>query len=151
MEIERKFLVSELPELAGTEPEAIEQGYLACDEDGEVRLRRKGETRLLAAKRGSGLARGEAEVELTPEQFDALWPLSEGRRLSKRRYTLPHDGLDIELDVYEGRLEGLLVAEVEFGSEQQARWFDPPGWLLEDVTGDDAYMNRTLALRGVPR
>jgi CYTH domain-containing protein len=151
MEVERKFLVREPPELDGTDAEEIDQGYLAIGADGEVRLRRKGERLLLTAKRGGGLSREESEVELDRDAFDRLWPLTEGRRLHKRRHVLPHEGLEIEVDVYAGELEGLLVAEIEFPSEEEARGFEPPGWLGDDVTGDPRYLNETLATQGAPR
>ncbi|MGZ5341474.1 MAG: CYTH domain-containing protein [Solirubrobacterales bacterium] len=147
MEIERKFTVAERPEFDPGDGEPIEQGYLAIGHD-EVRLRKKGDRRLLTVKRGSGLSREEREVELDDEQFEALWSATGGRRLRKRRYVIPHDGLEIELDVYEGDLEGLTVAEVEFESEQQADGFVPPDWFGEEVTGEEAYLNRSLATRG---
>jgi adenylate cyclase len=150
MEVERKFLVSEPPNLDDADSQEIDQGYLAIGEDGEVRLRRKGERLLLTAKRGAGLSREEGEVELDREAFDRLWPLTEGRRLHKRRYVLPLDDDEIEVDVYAGELEGLVIAEVEFGSEEEARAFEPPDWLGEDVTGDPRYLNETLATAGTP-
>ena len=150
MEVERKFRLRQPPELTGSDSDPIEQGYLAVGAEGEVRIRRKGDRTLLTAKRGAGLSRAEAEVEITPEQFDELWPLTEGRRLRKRRPVLPHDGLDIEVDVYEGDLEGLVVAEVEFDSEEQARAFEPPAWLGDEVTGDGRFLNESLAIDGVP-
>ena len=150
MEVERKYLVPVPPELDGTDSDQIEQGYLAVGADGEVRLRRKGDRLLLTAKRGSGISRDEAEVELDPEAFEGLWPLTEGRRLAKRRYVIPHGDLRIELDVYEGALEGLAVAEVEFGSEEEARGYQPPEWIGEEVTGDVRYLNETPATRGRP-
>jgi adenylate cyclase len=149
VEVERKFLVPELPDLEGTEFDEIEQGYLAVGSDGEVRLRRKGEKRLLTAKRGAGISREEGEVELEPDDFDRLWPLTEGRRLRKRRHLVPIGELTIELDVYEGELQGLVVAEVEFDSEERARGFHPPPWIGEDVTGDARFLNETLATRGL--
>jgi adenylate cyclase len=150
VEVERKFLVTEPPDLSDTESDEIEQGYLAVGAEGEVRLRRKGEKLLLTAKRGSGVARDEAEVEIEPEAFERLWPLTEGRRLHKRRHLIPHGDLTIELDVYEGELDGLLVAEIEFSSEDEAARFDPPAWFREDLTGDERYLNETLAIRGLP-
>src|SRR3954453_6879861 len=114
MEVERKFLVSEPPDLGGTDSDEIEQGYLATGSDGEVRLRRKGEKLLLTAKRGSGLSRQEAEVEIDQESFDELWSLTEGRWLKKRRHVVPYGQHKIEVDVYGGELEGLIVAEIEF-------------------------------------
>lgn len=150
MEVERKFLVTDPPDLEGTDSNEIEQGYLAIGADGEVRLRRKGDQLFLTAKRGEGLSRQEAEIELDRERFDELWPLTDGRRLHKRRHVIPHDGLKIEVDVYEGELDGLVVAEIEFASEDAAREFDPPGWLGEEVTGDHRYLNETLAAEGAP-
>jgi adenylate cyclase len=150
MEVERKFLVPEPSDLSGTDSDEIEQGYLAIGSDGEVRLRRKGEKLLLTAKRGSGISRDEAEVELDREAFERLWPLTEGRRLHKRRHVIPYGDLKIEVDVYEGELEGLVVAEIEFASENQGRAFEPPGWIGEEVTGDERYLNETLATRGNP-
>jgi adenylate cyclase len=150
MEVERKFLVPDPPDLDGTESDEIEQGYLAVGADGEVRLRRKGEKLVLTTKRGSGISRDEAEVELDPDAFERLWPLTEGRRLRKRRHLIPHGDLTIELDVYEGELEGLVVAEIEFSSEEEARRFEPPDWIGEEVTGDERYLNETLATRGRP-
>jgi adenylate cyclase len=150
VEVERKFLVPHPPELEGTESDEIEQGYLAVGADGEVRLRRKGDQPLLTAKRGSGISRDEAEVELDREAFERLWPLTEGRRLHKRRHVIPHGDLKIEVDVYEGDLEGLVVAEIEFDSEEEARGFEPPDWIGEEVTGDERYLNETLASRGRP-
>jgi adenylate cyclase len=150
MEVERKFRLRQPPDLSSSESDPIEQGYLAVGADGEVRLRRKGEKTLLTAKRGAGLSRGEAEVEISAEQFEALWPLTEGRRLRKRRHVLAHDGLEIEVDVYQGELEGLIVAEIEFDSEEQARGFEPPDWLGDDVTGDERFLNENLAVDGAP-
>jgi adenylate cyclase len=148
MEVERKFLVSEPPDLDDTESDEIEQGYLATGSAAEVRLRRKGEKLVLTAKRGSGLSREEAESELDSEAFDRLWPLTEGRRLHKRRHVIPHGDLKIEVDVYQGDLQGLVVAEIEFDSEDQARRFEPPGWIGDEVTGDERYLNETLATQG---
>ena len=150
MEVERKFLVGEPPDLDGAESDEIEQGYLAIGSEGEVRVRRKGEKLVLTAKRGSGLSREEAEVELDRASFDELWELTEGRRLRKRRHVIPHGELKIELDVYEGDLEGLRVAEIEFSSEDEANGFDPPDWIGEEVTGDPRYLNETLASEGPP-
>ena len=86
-EIERKFLVDEVPEdLDIDSREEIAQGYLATG-DHQVRLRRQGDRPLLTAKRGHGLVRDEVEVPLEEESFERLWPLTEGRRLKKERLT----------------------------------------------------------------
>jgi adenylate cyclase len=83
-------------------------------------------------------------------RIEALWPLTEGRRVAKRRYEVPHEGLTIEIDVFEGPLSGIVTAEVEFDSEQASAAFEPPVWLGEEVTGDPKYANESLATRGAP-
>jgi len=151
VEIERKFLVGRAPDLTAAKSVEIEQGYLVAEPGGgEVRLRRTGQQLLLTAKGGAGLIRDEVEIELDRRQFDALWPLTQGKRLRKIRHTLRNGEQEIELDRYEGELEGLSVAEAEFASEQQADAFDPPSWLGREITGDERYANRALAERGAP-
>jgi CYTH domain-containing protein len=153
VEIERKWLVAAVPDAARAVAEAeIEQGYLVIDGDGsEIRLRRRDTEYFLTAKTGRGLRRTELETELEEEQFAALWPGTEGRRLQKTRRKLNAEGgLTIELDVYLGSLTGLVVAEVEFPDEASARRFREPDWFGPEVTDDDAYRNRRLAVEGRP-
>ena len=153
MEVERKFLVWEVPPDLDRHPaSAIHQGYLAIDSDGsEVRLRRRADRTYLTGKRGHGLVRREAEVEISDAQFRALWPLTEGRRIEKTRYEISAgQHLVIELDVYGGGLEGLVVAEVEFPTRAQADAFDAPPWFGPDVTDDERYKNQRLATAGLP-
>jgi adenylate cyclase len=150
VEIERKFLIDEPPRLDGAEAVEIEQGYIAIDGDTEVRLRRKGDARLLTVKHGSGMERLEEEIEIERRQFEALWAITEGRRVSKTRHTLDWEGRSVEVDVYRGELEGLVVAEIEFDSEEQAAEFEPRAWLGQEVTEDPAYKNESLAERGLP-
>lgn len=153
VEIERKWLVDEAPPQALAAPsERIEQGYLTIGQDGgETRLRRRGERCYLTTKSGSGLVRGEHEIELSEPQFEALWPATEPARLVKRRHIVrPAGGLTIELDVYEGGLSGLIVAEVEFGDQREAAAFVAPDWFGPEVTDDPAYKNQRLAVDGRP-
>jgi adenylate cyclase len=131
--------------------EPISQGYLAIGEAGEeVRLRRIGGEAYLTVKRGLGEVRDEEEVGLDRSQFDVLWPLTEGRRVTKTRYWIPAGESELELDVYEGELAGLVTAEVEFDSEASADAFQPPDWLGQEVTEDDRYKNESLARDGLP-
>lgn len=152
VEIERKFVLSERPAwLDDHVSVAIEQGYLAIVEgETEVRLRRKGEQTILTVKRGAGEVRGEQEIQLGEDQFGALWPLTGETRVAKRRYEVRHGDLTIEVDVFEGPLAGIVIAEVEFDSEQASAAFDPPAWLGDEVTGDARYANESLAVRGAP-
>jgi adenylate cyclase len=148
-EIERKFLVPTAPDwLAGCDVENIEQGYLAVEGDAaEVRIRRSNGSAWLTVKRGVGLERDEVEVGLDRDQSEALWPLTAGRRISKDRYRVPSVEGEIQVDVYAGALEGLVVAEVEFDEEAEPEDFDVPAWLGEEVTGDSRYANKNLAIR----
>lgn len=146
-EIERKFLVKgPVPEGLAGEP--IRQGYItAATDSAEVRLRRKGRACFLTVKSEGGLVRDEYEIAIGAAEFETLWPLTEGRRVEKTRYTGQlADGLEFELDIFEGHLAPLMLVEVEFPSEEVAHGFAPPDWFGEDVTGDKAYRNRTLAL-----
>jgi adenylate cyclase len=146
-EIERKFLVRKLPDGLTNYPQAeISQGYLVSMDDGlQVRLRKSGDKYSLTFKRGRGNVREEREIELSPNQFNALWPATEGKRLVKTRYEIPCGERVVEIDVYHGRHESLVVAEVEFDAEQAAKDFQPPDWLGDDVTGDPRYSNQLLA------
>jgi CYTH domain-containing protein len=148
MEIERKFLLVAAPDGLGP-GERIEQGYVALDPAGaEVRLRRKGAKLTLTVKSGAGLVRGEEEIALAEADFARLWPLTEGRRVTKTRHEVPLGDLTAEVDVYDGALAGLLVAEIEFPDEAAARAFVAPAWLGRDVTGDKRYANQALAVSG---
>jgi CYTH domain-containing protein len=152
IEIERKFLVEQVPDDLDAHPSReIEQGYLAITDDVEVRVRRYGDHSFLTVKSSGGESRVEEEIEIDRRRFDALWPLTDDRRIHKRRYAIPiGDGLTIELDVYHGRLSGLVTAEVEFTSLANANAFVPPGWLGRDVTDDSRYKNKRLATHGLP-
>lgn len=150
-EIERKYLLERLPPgLDDLDATPIAQGYLASDDDVEVRIRAGGDDRLLTVKGGHGAVRTEVTVPLTHEQFDALWPLTAGRRLSKRRWVLPDPAADVEVDVFGGELDGLLLAEVEFESVEASRAFVPPDWFGAEVTDDERYRNAALARYGIP-
>lgn len=150
-EVERKFLVSELPELDGLKSEKILQGYISTASDcAEVRVRRKGKKYFQTIKSDGGLKRSEIEVEISKEQFDKFWTATEGRRLKKTRYEIAYAGLTIEVDVYGGGLAGLVVAEVEFVSEDESARFTPPPWFGQEVTNDRAFRNKTLAKKGMP-
>lgn len=141
-EIERKFLVNQLPFDSATHPcVPIEQGYLALEPGGhEVRLRRKGNLYFLTIKSQGGLVREEYEVEMTRIQFETLWPGTKGRRLQKDRYLFE----GFELDLYKGNLKGLLVAEIEFEEEEKAQSFLLPEWLGAEITHINFIKNRNL-------
>ena len=148
-EIERKFLLKRFPPGLKKFPhDTIAQGYLAVGRGGlQVRLRKKGSVRSLTFKQGTKGAREEREVRLSAEQFDALWPATVGRRLTKVRYDVPWKKHTIEIDIYRGRHRGLVVAEVEFDNQRSCAAFEPPDWIGRDVTGKPKYSNVALALK----
>ena len=146
-EIERKFLLKRLPDkLKGSRCYVIEQGYLASEPAGrQVRLRKKGNAATLTFKVGRGSHREEREIRLSPKQFAALWPGTAGRRLRKVRCEIPWKNLVIEIDIYQSRHAGLVVAEVEFPDRATCRKFKPPSWFGREVTGEKRYSNVRLA------
>ena len=79
-----------------------------------------------------------------------LWPLTKGKRIEKTRYEINYMNSIIELDIYIGNLETLITAEVEFTSEEESKKFEPPDWLGEEITLDNRYKNKNLALKGIP-
>lgn len=145
-EIERKWLVSELPDLSRHASQAIRQGYLVVDADGtEERIRERAGRHYFTRKGPGTLERTEDEREISREEFISLWDQTEGRRVEKSRYQIPYHGSTIEIDVYGGALSGLVVAEVEFSSLREAAKFSPPPWFGREVTDDPAYKNRSLS------
>jgi adenylate cyclase len=146
VEIERKWLAESRPgDVIGRTGTRIEQGYLTSQRDGpEVRIRRRAARCSLTVKGTGNLARTEVELPLSMREFEALWPLTEGRRVLKKRVVCPlAHGLVAEIDEFEDRK--LVLVEVEFTSEQQAQAFVAPSWFGRDVTDDPGYKNRNLA------
>ena len=150
-EIERKFLLPGLPAtLRLARGEQIRQGYLALDGDTEVRLRTGSQPPRLTIKAGRGEVRTEVELAVAGRDAQALWELTEGRRIEKTRRRMRIDGAEAEVDEYGGDLAGLVVVEVEFADEAAARAFRAPHWFGRELTGEDAYANRSLACDGLP-
>lgn len=147
-EIERKFTVSRIPsDCQEIKRQSIDQGYLAIESESkkEVRLRHKGNQFYLTVKSGQGLVRGEAETEISQEQFEILWPMTAGRRLEKeRRVFLLPDGHQAEVDVFAGVLSNLILVEVEFASEEESNTFQLPDWFSREVTSDSRFKNQNL-------
>lgn len=149
MEIERKFLIKKqnLPQNLETYPfHRIEQGYLCTAP--VVRIRKQDEDYFLTYKSRGLMTREEYNLPLTREAYEHLRNKADGIVLSKTRYLIPEkNGLTIELDVFHGVYEGLLLAEVEFSSEEEANAYLPPDWFGEDVTYSSKYHNSTLSCK----
>jgi CYTH domain-containing protein/CHAD domain-containing protein len=149
MEIERKYLLKGLPEtMPGVESLVIRQGYLPGERLVErLRAVKAGEqeTYYRTVKVGSGLVRTELEEETSDAVFRKMWPLTTGKRLTKRRHRVPNGELTWEIDEFTDRR--LVLAEVELpeaGTEVEI-----PGWLQpyvdREVTGEVEFLNSTLA------
>lgn len=146
-EIERKFLVRKLPSCLDDFPSGvITQGYLA-DTPNLVRLRRiNNNVFYLTLKHGPTAIHDECEIRISEGQFNALWPFTAGRRLRKTRYEILYGDYVVDLDIFAGGNDGIVVAEVEFPTEAEARAFIPPDWFGIEVTGDVRYINRRMAV-----
>lgn len=145
MEIERKFLIKKLPDnLTSYKARKIEQAYLCTDP--VVRVRRDNDDYYLTYKSKGMIVREEYNLPLTKEAYGHLLAKADGNIITKTRYEIPEkDNLTIELDVFEGKFDGLLLAEVEFTSEEEALGYIPPEWFGEDVSNSTKYHNSTLS------
>lgn len=168
MEIERKFLIKELPaNLAEYPCHLIEQAYLCTDP--VIRIRRQDDEYYLTYKGKGLMSREEYNLPLNKDAYEHLLSKADGNIISKRRYVIPLEnpqfangflpakdttaqtkhfsGLKIELDLFEAPFQSLILAEVEFPTEEMANAFLMPDWFLEDVTCDPAYHNSNLSKR----
>ncbi len=143
-EIERKFLVD--IELLGPLQGGVEmvQGFIPTSDLTVVRPRIAGQRAWLTLKSANkGATRTEFEYEIPPEDArQIIDELCGGRVVSKTRYTRQHGRHLWEIDVFHGDNDGLVVAEVELGSEQEDLLL--PEWVLGEVTGDARYYNVNL-------
>jgi len=145
MEIERKFLVNELPsELEQYPKQRIEQAYLCTDP--VLRIRRKADSYYLTYKGPGLLCREEHEFPLSEEAYLHLLEKADGNHIAKDRYCIPWGAYTIELDVFDPPFAPLIMAEVEFGSKEAAEAFLPPEWFGEEVTYCKEYHNSYLAM-----
>lgn len=143
MEIERKFLIKTLPEdLDHYTMRMIEQGYL-CTEP-VVRVRRDNDLYELTYKSKGLISREEVNLTLDAQSYEHLLKKVDGHIITKERYMIPYLNYMIELDIFKGVHEPLIVAEVEFPTEEEANKFTPPSWFSEDVSLDGKYHNSNL-------
>lgn len=143
MEIERKFLISSLPPLDSCPFHVLEQGYLSTDP--VIRVRRVDDEYYLTYKGKGLLSREEYNLPLTKDAYIHLLAKADGIIIHKKRYLLPLDGHTVELDIFSSPFEGLMIAEVEFTSEEKAHLFQPPHWFGQEVTYDRRYHNSSLS------
>lgn len=142
MEIERKFTIKKLPDLNNYPFVNISQAYISTEP--VIRARKKNNDYILTVKGEGLMCREEHELSLTKTSFEHLLSKADGNIISKDRYLIPDGKYTIELDVFKGALEGLIIAEVEFPSVEEANLYNPKDWFLKDVTSDGRYHNSCL-------
>ncbi len=143
IEIERKFLVvgDAWRTANGTR---IWQGYLNRNKDRTVRVRVAGEQAYLTVKGAtSGATRAEFEYEIPLADAEQLLAMCDGPVIQKVRHSFMHDGFIWDVDEFFGDNAGLVVAEIELRSQDQA--FTKPSWVGREVTDDQRYYNSNLA------
>ena len=162
MEIERKFLVSQIPDdIDRYKCRLIEQGYLSTSP--VVRVRRDNDDYYLTYKSDGLVSREEYNLPLTAESYNHLLSKADGNIITKKRYEIPieyeyympsdicrkypeHPAfLTIELEIFEGVFTGTVLAEVEFDTEEESCAFLPPDWFTEDVSLSGEYHNSTMS------
>lgn len=144
-EIERKFLVNDelLDVVKYLQSKKIRQGYISDIDGKTVRVRTKGEKGYLTIKgKSSGISRDEFEYEIPFEDANQLLQNFCPKVLEKERFDLIIGEKKWEIDIFHGKLEGLIIAELELESEDEA--FELPGWIREEVSDDVQYYNSRL-------
>ena len=143
-EIERKFLVDTkkwTPTDAGTQ---LIQAYLGLDPLPVVRIRISGEKAFLTIKGPSKtISRPEFEYEVPVADAQEMLKLAISAPVEKIRHKVQHEGFIWEVDIFSGRNDGLVMAEIELESENQN--FELPDWILQEVSGDERFYNSYLS------
>ncbi len=145
VEVERKFLVKADYKYLAEDSVQILQGYLSTVPERSVRVRITGEKGYITVKgigNESGISRLEWEYEIPVSDANELLGICETGIIRKKRYSIDYKGHTFEVDEFYGENEGLVVAELELSSEDEA--FDKPSWLGREITGETKYYNLIL-------
>jgi adenylate cyclase len=145
LEIERKFLVNGEFRHLSTKCYEITQAYLSVDPDKTIRLRITDEKAFLTVKtplKPGSFIRNEWEYIVPPGDAWEMLKICIPGKIIKTRYIIPAGVRKFEIDVFHDRNEGLVIAEIELGSENEH--FEKPDWLGDEVTGNPAYYNSNL-------
>ncbi len=146
IEIERKFLVlsEKLPDLTSFKKCALKQGYITSSDENTVRIRILDDDAILTIKgKTIGLTRAEFEYPVAKEHGHEMLKLCDSRLIEKTRYFIPQEKHTWELDYFSGKLEGLVLAEIELDSEDEA--IELPNWIGSEVSQDARYFNSNLS------
>ena len=147
IEIERKFMVlGDDYKVQSFSSSRITQGYICREHGRTVRVRKRDDKAYITIKGSSedgGLSRYEFEKEITPDEADHLMKLCQDGIIDKTRYLVRSGSHIFEVDEFYGVNEGLVMAEVELGSADEA--FEKPSFIGVEVTGDGRFYNSYLS------
>lgn len=144
-EIEYKYLVDKdiWADVKKPPPELIVQGFLYKSKDLTVRVRIKSNKGFLTIKGATkGISRSEFEYEIPLQDAESLIQQFTDKHITKHRYRIDYKGKTWEVDEFHGKLEGLILAELEVNSEHEK--FEMPEWAKEDVSRNPNYFNSVL-------
>ena len=162
MEIERKYLIKEIPlHLTSYPCHHIEQAYLNIDP--VVRIRRQDDNYYLTYKGEGMISREEYNLKLNKRSYYHLLEKHDGNVITKTRFLIPLENphfkpgfvpspdlkLTIELDLFEGALDSLVLAEIEFPDLDTANALLMPDWFSKDVSNESKYHNSNLSKKGI--
>ena len=144
IEIERKFLVKRIPKNKIKYSHYIKQGYIFSDKQKVIRVRQKMDDFFITIKGNkTRLSRFEFEYKIPKNDANQLFKnFCEEKIIEKTRHYVEHKGHTWELDVFHDKNKGLIVAEIELESEDEA--FYLPDWVDQEVTDQDKYYNMNL-------
>lgn len=145
MEIERKFLVNleRWKQVDKPKGKEIIQAYLTNEIEKSIRIRVKDNQAFITVKgKQQGISRQEFEYEIPVSDAKEMIRLFANSTIEKTRYEIPTNEHIWEVDVFEGKLRGLVLAEIELTNENDL--FDLPDWVGREVSTDPSYLNANL-------
>ena len=147
IEIERKFLVKNIPKDEIQYSHKIRQGYIVQNKYKVIRVRQKENDYFITIKGNKvGISRFEFEYLIPKDDAEILFEnFCQNKLIEKTRHYVENKGHIWELDVFHGNNEGLIIAEIELGSEDQV--FHTPSWIDYEVTDQEKYYNMNLLNR----
>jgi CYTH domain-containing protein len=144
LEIERKYLLKSMDWKSEVVQSVtkMKQAYLFEDQDKSVRIRVRSNQAFLTIKMGKGVTRNEFEYLIPLNDAEEMIEKATLLCLEKDRYVIHYKGNDWEIDVFKGKYQGLVLAEIELSDENDE--IELPSWIGEEVTNDPAYLNVNL-------
>lgn len=149
IELEKTYLIKELPDLSGCDFVEILDIYIPEEYDHpKLRIRKRGDifeiTKKFPIEDSDASEQREYTIKISKEEFEELSKIK-GKRLRKIRYYYPVDGRTAEIDVFQDDLSGLILVEFEFNSKSNKDTFNIPSFCLADITNDDFIAGGILA------